>query len=167
MILTIWRHGEAGSAATDRLRELTDRGTEDVGFGCHQFHSMCEERGIPQPELLLYSEWVRTTQTAEIIGLAFNHAPRKRCKALIPGRRPEDVELDLISRLQQEPALQHVLLVSHQPLVSALVEHLLGDYSQVPPLMPGALATLEMEVPAAGCATLRFSAHPPNFEAQF
>lgn len=165
MILTIWRHGEAGSAATDRLRELTDRGTEDVGFGCHHFHQECEAKGIPHPELLLYSEWVRTTQTAEIIGLAFNHAMREQCPALIPGRRPADVERALTSRLQEGPQLEHVLLVSHQPLVSALVDYLVGDYGSVPPLIPGGLATLEMDVPAAGCASLRFCAQPPNYEA--
>ena len=166
MILTIWRHGEAGSAATDRLRELTDRGTEDVGFGCHQFHNLCETMGIVHPELLLYSEWVRTTQTVDIIGLAFNHAPREHCAALIPGRRPADVETALLRRLQQSPSLEHILLVSHQPLVSLLVDYLLGDCGEVPPLSPGGLATLEMDVPAAGCASLRFSAQPPNYEAQ-
>lgn len=165
MILTIWRHGEAGSAATDRLRELTDRGTEDVSFGCHQFHNLCEARGIPHPELLLYSEWVRTTQTAEIIGLAFNHAAGERCSALIPGRRPGDVETELMRRLADAPSHKHLLLVSHQPLVSSLVDYLLGEVSAVPPLIPGGLATLEMEVPGAGCASLCFSAQPPNYEA--
>jgi phosphohistidine phosphatase SixA len=166
MIVTIWRHGEAGSAATDRLRELTDRGTEDIGFGCHQFHKLCEAADIPHPELLLYSEWVRTTQTADIIGMAFNHAAREKCAALTPGRRPADVETALIGSLQSSPELQHALLVSHQPLVSSLVDYLLGDYGLVAPLAPGGLATLEMEVPAAGCASLRFSAQPPNYEAQ-
>lgn len=165
MILTIWRHGEAGSAATDRLRELTDRGTEDIGFGCHQFHALCEARDICHPDLLLHSEWVRTSQTAEIIGLAFNHAPRESCPALIPGRQPADVEIALADRLQRQPTLQHVLLVSHQPLVSALVDHLLGERGRVPPLAPGGLATLEMDLPAAGCASLRFSAQPPDYEA--
>ncbi len=166
MILTIWRHGEAGTAATDRRRELTDRGAEDVGFGCHQFHNLCEARGIPHPDLLLFSEWVRTTQTAEIIGLAFNHAPRERCAALIPGRRPADVEKALDERLQQTPPPRHVLLVSHQPLVSTLVDYLLGEPGRVPPLLPGGLATLEMDLPGAACASLCFSAQPPSYEAQ-
>lgn len=166
MILTIWRHGEAGSAATDRLRELTDRGREDISFGCHQFHTQCEARGIAHPELLLYSEWVRTTQTADIIGLAFNHAPTERCAALIPGMRPLDVETALLDRVQQAPSLQHILLVSHQPLVSSLIDYLLGDYGLVPPLVPGGVATLEMTVPTAGCASVQFSAQPPGYEAQ-
>lgn len=166
MILTIWRHGEARSAPTDRLRELTDRGTEDVSFGCHHFHSACEARDIPHPELLLYSEWVRTTQTAEIIGLAFNHASSERCAALVPGKRPKDVEADLTRRLQQNAALEHIVLVSHQPLVSSLADYLLGELGRVPPLVPGGLVTLQMTVPGAACASLCFSAQPPNYEAQ-
>ncbi len=167
MILTIWRHGEAGSAVTDRMRELTDRGTEDVGFGCHQFHNLCEAQGIPHPELLLYSEWVRTTQTAEIIGLAFNHALREPCDALIPGRRPADVEIALQHRLQEKPSLEHLLIVSHQPLVSSLVDYLIGEPGRVAPLLPSGFATLRMEVPAAACASLCFIAQPPDYEAQF
>lgn len=166
MIVTIWRHGEAGNAVADRMRELTDRGRDDVGFGCHQFHHLCEQKGIVHPELILFSEWVRTVQTTEIIGSAFNHAPRERCAALIPGRHPLDVELELLSRLQSSPSLEHVLLVSHQPLVSSLVDYLLGERDRVAPLAPGGLATLEMELPAAACASLVFSAQPPNYEAE-
>ncbi len=33
MIITIWRHGEAGQASRDYERTLTDRGCDDVGFG--------------------------------------------------------------------------------------------------------------------------------------
>ena len=32
MIVTIWRHGEAGRAISDRKRELTGRGTDDIGW---------------------------------------------------------------------------------------------------------------------------------------
>lgn len=165
MILTIWRHGEAGHAATDRMRELTDRGRDDIAFGCHQFHQLCEERKISHPECLLYSEWVRTTQTAEIIGSAFNHASRECSDALKPGRSVADAENELSNRLRSGAAPQHVLLISHQPLVSRLVDHLLGDPGAVPPLQPGGFATLALETPAYGCASRLFSAQPPNYEA--
>lgn len=165
MFLTIWRHGEAGSAATDRLRELTDQGTDDIGFGCHQFHTLCEARNIPHPDTLLFSEWVRTAQTTEIIALAFNHAARKSCGALIPGRCEADVDTELLALQQADTDIAHVVLVSHQPLVSHLVDHYLGDAGLVPPLIPGGFATLELSVPGEGCGTLMFSAQPPNYEA--
>lgn len=164
MYLTIWRHGEAGSAVTDRKRELTNQGTDDIGFGCHQFHNLCEQRGLPHPDLILYSEWIRAAQSADILASAFSHAALEQCDALIPGRRPADVDTALELRLAQK-APDHMVLVSHQPLVSVLVDHYLADAGKVPPLVPGGLATLELEMIGAGCATLVFCAQPPEFEA--
>ena len=164
MYLTIWRHGEAGSAVTDRKRELTNQGTDDIGFGCHQFHNLCEQRGLPHPDLILYSEWVRTVQTADILASAFSHAALERSNALIPGRRPGDVDAELELRQAQDTP-QHIVLVSHQPLVSALIDYYLADAGKVPSLVPGGLTTLELEVIGAGCATLVFCAQPPEYEA--
>jgi len=146
------------------MRELTDRGRDDIAFGCHQFHHLCEQRDIPHPGRLLYSRWVRATQTAEIIGSAFNHASREDCDALIPGVVVADVESELLRYVQSEPAPWHLLLVSHQPLVSRLVDHLVGEPGLVPPLQPGGLATLQMETVGRDCASCLFSAQPPNFE---
>lgn len=164
MYVTIWRHGEAGMAASDRERELTTRGRDDVGFGCHQFHHHCEARGIPHPQCILYSPWQRTSQTAEIIASAFSHATREACEALIPGRSPDAVD-PVLQRLLDEGLVAHALLVSHQPLVSTLVDHYLGEAGLVPTLVPGGQATLDTAVAAAGCARLCFSAQPPEYEA--
>ena len=71
MIVTIWRHGEAGEAFADRRRELTDSGRDDISFGCQQFHLACAGRNMPAPDLILHSPWVRTRQTAELIASAF------------------------------------------------------------------------------------------------
>ncbi len=163
MYLTIWRHGQAGSAASDRQRELTSVGSDDIGFGCHRFHELSLSRGIEHPDVILYSEWVRTTQTAEILAAAFSQAHRSACQALLPGRTVEDVDRELDTRFASEPP-RHLLLVSHQPLVSALVGHYLGDASRAPSLVPGGMATLELEVLAPACATLLFSAQPPSYE---
>lgn len=164
MFVTIWRHGEAGSAVTDRMRELTDQGRDDIGFACQQFHAHCEARGIPHPDLVLYSEWVRTAQTKDIVAGAFSHVRTQRSAALIPGCRPGDVdsELEVLYSSEDQPA--HLILVSHQPLVSALVDYYLGESGRVPPLSPGGLVTLSLEIPAAGCATLVFSAQAPLYE---
>ena len=161
MNVTIWRHGEAGRAPTDRQRELTDKGFDDVGFGCQQFHAACHAREISHPVLILHSPWVRTAETAEIIASAFTHATRRSTAALEPGASVQDVD-DMLAQLDGEPA--HLLLVSHQPLVSQLVNHYLGPEALVPPLSPGAFVTLALDVPARACGRLLFWAVPPEYE---
>ena len=166
MIVTIWRHGQAASGPIDRMRELTGDGEDDVGFGCHQFHDICHARGLAHPDLVLHSPWVRASQTADIIATAFTHANMKPLPALQPGSTPRTVDAALAElQAAAEPA-GHVLLVSHQPLVSRLVDHYLGDPGQVPGLSPGALACLELEVAARGCGQLLFWAFPPEYAEQ-
>ena len=165
MILTIWRHGEAGRAATDRERELTDSGRDDIGFACQQFHDACTARDTIHPDRILYSPWVRTNQTAEIIAGVFAHAHTASLDALAPGSDVTAVDLALTDILGGEMPHEHVLLVSHQPLVSYIFDYYLGDQGAVPSLSPGGLATLSLDVPAQGCGKLRFWAQPPEFEA--
>jgi phosphohistidine phosphatase len=165
MIVTIWRHGEAGRAATDRQRELTDRGLDDLGFGCSQFHEALAARGIAPPELILYSPWTRTRQTAEIIASAFTHASRREEATLQPGGTVTAVQ-QCLSTLRDatggaNPA--HVVLVTHQPLVSELVMFFLGPASSVPSLSPGALVTFALDVTARDCGDLVFWAVPPEY----
>ena len=163
MIVTIWRHGEAGRAISDCQRELTGRGTDDIGYGCHQFHDICSARDIPHPQLILHSEWVRTTQTADIIATAFTHAGKRRERTLVPGSDVRDVDRTLQSLLDSD-APEHLLLVSHQPLVSRLIDHYLADPGRVPALSPGGLASLRLESAARGCGELLFWALPPDYE---
>ena len=165
MIVTIWRHGQAGRAPSDRLRELTSTGTDDVGFGCHQFHDTCHARELPSPELVLHSPWVRTTQTADIVASAFTHAGMRALEALQPGSSVGVVEVALVDLMEAQPDLLHTVLVSHQPLVSCLVDHLLGEVGQVPGLPPGGLVTMALEVPGRACGQLLFWALPPEYEA--
>ncbi len=165
MILTIWRHGAAGSAVSDELRELTPGGTDDVGYGCRQFHDLCHARGISHPELVLHSPWVRTTQTAEIIDSAFTHALLRPLPALAPGGNVAGVDRALEDLEAAPSPVGHVVLVGHQPLVSRLVDHYLGARDEVPALSPGGLVTLALDAPARGCARLQFWALPPEFEA--
>jgi phosphohistidine phosphatase len=165
MIVTIWRHGEAGSAASDRLRELTVRGADAVGFACQRFHDICHSRGIPQPGLVLHSAWVRTTQTADIIASTFTLAGLSPSKALQPGGSIEAVDAALAAITVADSNVQHVVLVSHQPLVSYLVDYYLGCIGRVPSLLPGGLVTLDMQVPAVDCGQLLFWALPPDYKA--
>ena len=105
-------------------------------------------------------------QTADIVGSAYNHARREPCSALIPGRSPADVDAELNILLERQADLTHVVLISHQPLVSWLVDYYLGSSNSVPPLLPGGLATIEFDIVAPGCGQLLFSAHPPGYVRQ-
>lgn len=165
MIVTVWRHGEAGPAATDRQRELTDDGFDDIGFGCRQFHAALEARLIAAPDLFLHSPWLRTEQTAQILASAFTHAPARELAALRPGGDVTAVALELAALEGTASASAHVVLVSHQPLVSQLLDYLLGVPCGVPSLSPGSLATLELPVVARACGVLRFWAAPPEYQA--
>ena len=139
-------------------------GREDVGFGCTRFHQACELRNIPAPTRIVHSPFVRTTQTAQIIASAFNHTPVITENALRPGGDTAAVDSVLLP-LDSENDDQHIVLVSHQPLVSYLVDHYLGDISAVPSLPPGGFVTLSLDVPATGCGTPLFWAFPPEYEA--
>jgi len=149
----------------DRDRELTDSGRDDVGFGCQQFHDACSVRGIPHPLRILHSPFIRTNQTAEIIAAAFSHATRTWMDALHPGSDVDAVDQALIDIVDGEAAHEHVLLVSHQPLISYILGHYLGDPGAVPALSPGGLATLSLDTPGKDCGRILFWAQPPEFEA--
>lgn len=164
MILTIWRHGMAEEGAVDRLRNLTPGGRDDVGFGCRQFRAACSELALPVPAAILYSPWLRTAQTAQIIAAAYTHARIAEEPSLQPGSVPAAVDATVCAQAELPIADAHLVLVSHQPLVSQLIDYYLGEERNVPILEPGALATLSLEVPARACGRLLFWAMPPEYE---
>ena len=169
MIVTIWRHGEAGSAVSDRLRKLTARGRDEVRRGARQFRGACAGAAIALPDLVLFSRWVRTTQTADILGAAFAGAAVREQAQLQPGSGLGAVDAGLAELAAAGRPPAHVVLVSHQPLVSGLVDYYLGGLAagaagQVPALSPGGLATLSLQVVARDCGQLLFWALPPAYE---
>ncbi|GAB5449712.1 MAG: hypothetical protein Hals2KO_00400 [Halioglobus sp.] len=115
-------------------------------------------------DVLLHSPWQRTTQSATIIQRSFPDAQVVSNDALRPGATTTDVDELLQTLLAGESPPQHLMLVSHQPLVSRLVDHYLNDLGRVPALSPGGFATLQLEVPATGCASLCCWALPPDYE---
>lgn len=167
MILTIWRHGEAKQGSVDRQRELTAAGCDDIGFGCHQFHEICKVKKIPGPDRIVYSPWLRTYQTAEILAAAFTHAALAEEAALRPDSDVAAVDAALAAIVGREATTEHIVLVSHQPLVTQLSQHYLGvdAAAAVPSLSPGGLLSMSIEVVAPACGTLLFWAFPPEYEA--
>ncbi len=166
MIVTIWRHGEAGLAVTDEARELTAGGADDVSYGSHRINNHCQDSGLATPGVILHSPLVRTLQTAEIIDAAFSHATMAESVELAPGGNLDGVDALVNGVLESEPNTRHLVLVSHQPLVTYLVNHWLGDGGAVPSLPPGGLVSVEMDVAGRDCARLKFWSLPPQYEAQ-
>lgn len=165
MIVTLWRHGEAGDAPTDFERELSSKGEDDVGFGTHQFMQVCQQRNLPAPDVIVHSALVRTTLTAEIIAGVFSHALMMPAKGLQPGATVSDAIAIIAAHIASEPAPAHLVLVSHQPLVSQLATFLTLEAGRAPSLNPGGLVTLEVTLPGAGGADLLFWSLPPEYEA--
>ena len=162
MIVTIIRHGQAGSAATDEIRELTTKGVDDIGFASQRLGALCQSKSLALPDRILHSAWRRTRQTAQILSAGLT-TPMASLDALLPDRYVEDVDKGLSTQAAlSEPPL-HCVLVGHQPLVSELLDHYLGERGIAPALPPGGLVCIDLEVPAAACGRLLFWAMPPDY----
>ncbi len=159
MIVTIVRHGKAGDASRDQDRQLTDTGTDDVSFGSHQLRVLCGDKSLPLPGQIFHSSWRRTSQTAEILAAAFT-ASIAPMDALLPGATVAEMDRALAAMLT---GVDHAVLVGHQPMVSILVDYYLDDASQVPPLSPGGMVALQLDIAARSCGELLFWALPPEY----
>ena len=147
MLLTLWRHGEAGSAATDESRSLTCRGREEV-LTMAQVYSTWSDASAPEPvSLLLYSPYQRTIETAELLCELLRSATLEVDSSLAPGAYPEAFsELHYIGH-------EHIIMVSHQPFLSQAIAHWTDDVT-LAPLAPGGYSTLEVTCLARGGAAL-------------
>ncbi|MDH0649031.1 phosphohistidine phosphatase SixA [Pseudomonas sp. GD03858] len=152
MKLWVLRHGEAESRAnTDAERRLTAHGREQV------LHSAARLLGQPL-QAIIASPYVRAQQTAALVHGALGFAePVRTAPWLTPDSDVEQV-IGEVERL----GLEHVLLVSHQPLVGALVGMLAhGHLQQTVPMSTATLAELEGDWPLAGLMTMR-ALHAPG-----
>lgn len=145
MKLWVLRHGEAEPRAnSDAERRLTAHGREQV------LRSAARLLGEPL-QAIIASPYVRAQQTAALVHGALGLVePVRTVPWLTPDNDPQQViaELDRLG-------LEHVLLVSHQPLVGALVGLLEQGHCQTPAAMSTAtLAELEGDWPLAGLMTL-------------
>ncbi|HKS11631.1 MAG TPA: phosphohistidine phosphatase SixA [Pseudomonas sp.] len=145
MKLWVLRHGEAeAQAASDAERRLTAHGREQV------LRSAAHLLGEPL-QAIIASPYARAQQTAALVHGALGFAePVRTVQWLTPETDPQQViaELDALG-------LEHLLLVSHQPLVGALVgllEH--GHYQSPAAMSTATLAELEGDWPLAGLMTL-------------
>ncbi|AZL69732.1 MULTISPECIES: phosphohistidine phosphatase SixA [Pseudomonas] len=150
MKLWVLRHGEAQPRAnTDAERPLTAHGREQV------LRSAAHLLGQPL-QAIIASPYVRAQQTAALVHDALGFAEPVRT---VPWLTPESNVQQVIGELERL-GLEHVLLVSHQPLVGSLVGMLEHGHAQQPaPLSTASLAMLDGDWPLAGLMTLRALHH--------
>jgi len=108
------------------------------------------------PTRVIASPYLRAQQTSSIVCEGLGIGQFDTVNGITPDVDPHGV-VRLLQNYEQEACL---LMVSHQPLVSALIA-LLVDGSTAGGYMMGtaSVACLQVEVPAAGQATLQWLRH--------
>ncbi|WP_286233159.1 phosphohistidine phosphatase SixA [Thalassotalea sediminis] len=123
MKLYVMRHGQASTRATsDAERELTEKGHLEAQC----MAKWLNKNGVVIDQVFV-SPFVRAQQTANTLVAALNHsAPLKTIDSITPAGDAVDVH-DYIDGICEAEKLENVLIVSHMPLVSYLVEELTFD----------------------------------------
>jgi len=151
------RHGEAHSFATsDAARELTDKGRQQAALA-----GQCLQQQQLAPQRIWCSPYLRTEQTAAITlaSANFDNSLLETCEFITPDNSPCEVA-EIIGR----QSVETLMMISHQPLVSALIGLLVNaqEYSG-PPMAPASMALLEAEALLPGCCTLSWLRHAPEY----
>jgi len=140
--LLLLRHGEAALSVPDVDRSLTQRGVEQTRAILAQ---RCE--ALIGLTAVYVSPYRRALQTLELVAETAS-LPAPTCHK---GLQPEASVTELIEWLQ--PQQGKILLVAHNPLLSCLLNRLLGQ-TQRYQFDTSTLACVKMPVAAAGCADL-------------
>ncbi|WP_435300155.1 SixA phosphatase family protein [Timonella sp. A28] len=142
--LVLLRHAKAEPAGSvpDQLRPLALRGRRQAGL----VGNMLAQAGI-NPDAVLCSSALRTRQTWELLSNAFD---RETTFASIMDAlytaTPQDV-LDII--VAEHPQASTVLVVGHEPVMSALAAHLAHPESD-----SGLVSRVRFGLPTSGFAVL-------------
>lgn len=143
--VVIMRHGEAQAlAADDRARTLTSQGCSDV-----QQMALWLATTYAAFDYVWVSPYTRTRETAELI-LSSQPSSTQSCimSELVPEGSVAQVQQQVDSLLAEQPHAR-VLLISHMPLVSFLVEAFTQP-GQMPIFSPAALYCIDYEPSRGG-----------------
>lgn len=149
------RHGRAGDARTDALRQLTEAGRREVSAVAR----MVRTRGLEGVQVCS-SPLIRARQTADLVSEEAGCGPVTELDALASGASLEGL-LDLVHRHQRQPAL---LLVGHMPDLGVLAGFLAwGERGRVLDLAVGTVVSLTVEqVTPAPRASLEWILSPAD-----
>jgi phosphohistidine phosphatase len=161
--MRIWvlRHGEAERQTQyDPDRILTARGVEDAKAAGTVLSNL-----VSSALQIFASPYQRAQQTAQAAALALPHRNINTVNWLTPDIDPREALRSLAQvRAIENVTSSDILLVSHQPLVSALIGVLIdGDYRAGPPMNTASLGELELSMVGVGCAKLVSLRHAPDF----
>lgn len=132
ILLFIMRHGEAEPPRfDDKSRQLTDVGRKQVTQAAQwlreQYSNDCAI------DLALVSPYRRTRQSFDMLSLDLSVAAMEISEDITPDGSPEFVSDYLGARISAAQAknkpLANIMLVSHMPLVSYLVDTLCDSYT--------------------------------------
>jgi phosphohistidine phosphatase len=123
MKLYVIRHSNAVEPGTpeyenDSQRPLTEKGREKM----RRIASALKELGV-KPDLILSSPFVRATQTAEILAKIMKYKKEiAYSDSLVPVANPDM----LLGEINEKYTVDELILVGHEPSLSALVGTLTG-----------------------------------------
>lgn len=149
--LDLLRHGEAVAGDPDAMRPLSRAGRQAIARLAETF-----AREGWRPAAVWSSPLLRAQQSASIlVARACPGIEIETLEILTPDTEPEQVVTELVARGVRE----HVMLVSHQPLVGRLVMHLTsGQGTGIP---PGSLIRVEFAgLPARGAGSVALELRP-------
>ena len=145
MTVYFLRHGiaERQSPGGDRARKLTQEGKAELRrvFGF-------VKRAKVKPEMVLSSPYIRATETARI---AMQELGLDESLSLADALVPESTPANLWNEVRTLGA-DSVLLVSHEPLLSATVAWVLGSSKELVHFPPAGLVAIEFESTGANPA---------------
>lgn len=150
MEIFILRHGQAEpQITTDDARQLTERGRADVA-------RMINTSLPDMAELthLWVSPLIRAQQTAEIAGALIGNFQPYTTELLVPEAQPE-----LLFQQLQASECPSLLLVSHQPLVSKILDELCGTDNGYHSMNTSSLACVDIDIIAKNMGKLRWLRH--------
>ena len=140
MRLYLLRHGiaENGRAGSpDSERALTAEGRRKL----KDVLGVAKTAGVA-PDLIVTSPYKRALQTAEVAAQIFGcQAELVKSDALVPEAAPVDVWTEVRAYRDKN----HVLLVSHEPLIGNLLGYLLGVPALHVDFKKGALARVDVD----------------------
>lgn len=151
----IMRHGEAAPGYPDQARRLTPRGELEAEKMARWLAERLASGELCRPRIYA-SPYARAQQTAQ-----------RLCNALETSLEtlnfitPDDAPGPVSDWLLEQPEGAPIILVSHMPLVGELAGLLVeGSPAQGVGFPTAAIAELEAEVWAAGCAQLKRFTQP-------
>lgn len=132
ILLFIMRHGEAEALkADDRSRQLTATGREQVSTAARWL----EEHYCPshKVDMALVSPYRRTRQTYDVLSVVLPSQKTEICDDVIPDGNAQWVHDFIDAKLEsaqgKNKPIKSLIVVSHMPLVSYLVDSLCQSYT--------------------------------------